>query len=173
MLVTATSSLPHYYGLYSQAIVTPSDTPLIKTIDPLSGDETANGKQLTADQQRQVQELKSRDQEVRNHEQAHLSTAGGLAVSGVQFKYTIGPDGQRYASGGEVSIDTSEVPGDPQATLLKAETIRRAALAPANPSGQDQSIAAKASAMANKARAELLMLRQDTNRNGHLLDIKA
>lgn len=172
MFVTAISSQP-YYGLYSQAILALGDKPPIETIQPISGDKTADNKQLTTDQQHQVQELKSRDQEVRNHEQAHLSAAGNIAVSGVQFEYTTGPDGQRYVSGGEVNIDTSEVPGDPQATLFKAETIRRAALAPANPSGQDQSVAATASAMANKALTELLMLKQETHRNGQLLDITA
>ena len=45
-----------------------------------------------------------------------------------------GPDGQRYAIGGEVPIDLSAVPGNPQATLQKALTIRRAALAPTDPS---------------------------------------
>jgi hypothetical protein len=48
------------------------------------------------------------------------------------------PDGCDYALGGEVAIDTSAIAGDPEATLRKMEQIRRAALAPANPSGQDR-----------------------------------
>ena len=56
---------------------------------------------------------------------------------------------------GEVKIDTSEIPGDPQATLLKAQIIRRAALAPATPSAQDRQVAAQATAMAQQARIEL------------------
>ena len=39
-------------------------------------------------------------------------------------------------------MDTSPVPGDPQATIRKAQTVRQAALAPAEPSGQDQRAAA-------------------------------
>lgn len=126
---------------------------------------------IDIEQLRQIQWLKNRDREVRNHEQAHLSAAAGIAMSGANFDYTTGPDGQRYAVGGEVRIDTSAIADDPAATLRKAETIRRAALAPAQPSAQDYSIASKAAAMANKARIELLRAQQDANRSGSLLDI--
>jgi len=95
------------------------------------------------------------DAEVKAHEQAHLSASGGLVRSGAQFTYENGPDGKRYAVGGEVSIDTSKVSGDPQATMLKAQKIRRAALAPADPSSQDRAIAADATSMEAQARTEL------------------
>jgi hypothetical protein len=72
---------------------------------------------------------------VRAHEQAHLVAAGRYASSGGTFPYETGSD---YAVGGEVAIDTSAIAGDPEATLRKMEQIRRAALAPANPSGQDR-----------------------------------
>ncbi len=110
--------------------------------------------ELPQEEQQKLQYLKSRDQEVKTHEQAHLSAAGSLAMGGASFSFEKGSDGVSYAVGGEVNIDTSAVPGDPVATLKKAETIRRAALAPANPSAQDRSVANQASAMANKARAE-------------------
>ena len=58
-------------------------------------------------------------------------------------------------SGGEVSIDTSPIPGDPEATIAKAQQIRRAANAPAEPSPQDRRVAAEASLMEADARAEL------------------
>lgn len=132
----------------------------------------ANG--VDEQQQSEIQALKDRDSEVRAHEQAHLAAAGGLATGGASFQYVTGPDGQRYATGGEVGIDVSPVANDPQATLLKAETIRRAALAPAQPSGQDVSVASKAAAMANKARAELLLKSgQDSRSNGSLLNVVA
>lgn len=102
-----------------------------------------------------TEKLKNRDQEVRRHEQAHLSAAGGLATGGANFSYQTGADGKRYAVGGEVNIDTSSVPGDPQATIRKAQQIRRAALAPADPSPQDRAVAASASAMEIKARKEI------------------
>jgi len=116
---------------------------------------------LSSEEQQQLQQLKSRDQEVKAHEQAHLSAAGGIATGGASFTYQKGADGVNYAVGGEVSIDTSAVAGDPEATLKKAETIRRAAMAPANPSSQDRAVASQASAMANQARAELFQSHQD------------
>lgn len=129
--------------------------------------------ELNQDQLRQLQTLKARDREVKNHEQAHLSAAGGIAISGASFQYVTGPDGQRYAVGGEVSIDTSEEANDPAATLRKAETIRRAALAPAQPSSQDYRVAAQATAMANKASAELMKSQQNPNQSGSLLNVTA
>ncbi len=111
--------------------------------------------ELTDEEKREVSELKQRDREVRAHEQAHVAAAGGLVQRGASFEYKTGPDGQRYAVSGEVAIDTSEVEGDPQATLRKAERIRRAALAPADPSSQDYRVASEASAMAAKARQDI------------------
>lgn len=55
--------------------------------------------------------------------------------------------------GGEVSIDTSPE-SDPEDTIRKAQMIRQAALAPAEPSGQDRRAAAAAAQMAMKARQE-------------------
>lgn len=113
-----------------------------------------------------VRELKQIDTEVRAHEAAHLAAAGGIATGGATFGYRQGPDGVRYAVSGEVNIDTSPVSGDPAATLRKADTIRRAALAPAQPSGPDMQVAASATAMAAQAQAELLQKNQDSQ-NGN------
>jgi len=118
-------------------------------------------KELNIKEQARVNELQQRDTEVKAHEQAHLSAAGGIATSGASFTYTKGPDGKRYATGGEVSIDTSAVAGDPAATLAKADAIKRAALAPASPSSQDQKVAASATTMSNKAQTELLKMQQE------------
>lgn len=88
------------------------------------------------------------------HEAAHMAAAGSLVRGGPTYSYEQGPDGQRYAIGGEVSIDTS--PGNnPRATLAKAQRIEAAALAPADPSGPDRAIAAQAAAMAAQAAGEL------------------
>jgi len=113
-------------------------------------------------EQQQLQSLKTRDREVRAHEQAHASV-GGQFASSPSFTYQKGSDGVLYAVGGEVSISSSAVPGDPKATLEKAQIIQRAALAPADPSPQDRSVAASASAMAQKARVDIAQLRQIEN----------
>lgn len=104
---------------------------------------------------RELQELKARDREVRQHEQAHIAAAGQYAQGGATFSYQKGPDGRNYAVGGEVQIDTSEVRGDPQATIRKMEVVQRAATAPAEPSGQDRAVAAQAAQAAAQARVEL------------------
>jgi SprA family protein len=117
--------------------------------------ESTTKQQPNLAEQRQISELRSRDQEVRAHELAHLAAAGGLSKGGPTFEFVLGPDGQRYAVGGEVQIDTSRVSGDPEATLQKAQQIQQAALAPAQPSAQDRSVAVAAAAMAAEARAEI------------------
>lgn len=112
--------------------------------------------------QREVARLAARDREVRAHEQAHLAAGGSLVTSGPSYSYQRGPDGRRYAVGGEVGLDVSPVRGDPEATLVKAARIRAAALAPAEPSAQDQRVAARASEMAQQARGELARRRLET-----------
>jgi|GEM_PF-6666182 len=118
------------------------------------------------DQQRRdlaLQELRNRDREVRAHEQAHLA-AGGSHTSSVSYSFVVGPDGKRYAIGGNVDVDTTPVRDDPEATLEKARQVRAAALAPANPSPQDRQVAAEATQMAQEARMELLRERQEESR---------
>lgn len=110
--------------------------------------------ELPQEEQQEVDELKARDREVRQHEQAHMAAAGSYANGGPSYEYTRGPDGKRYATGGEVSIDTSKE-SEPEATLRKARQIYRAALAPAEPSPQDRSVASQAKQMEAEARAEI------------------
>ena len=91
---------------------------------------------------------------MRQHEAAHQAAAGTNAGA-ASYSYTVGPDGKRYATSGEVSVDVSPVPGDPKATVRKMEQIARAALAPADPSGADRAVAAEAQATAAQARQEI------------------
>lgn len=114
---------------------------------------------LTEGELKLVQALKSSDTEVRAHEMAHMAAGGQYVTSGARFEYTRGPDGINYAVAGEVSIDTSPIPGDPQATMDKMDRIKAAALAPASPSSQDRKVAANAAATSASAAGELMMLR--------------
>jgi hypothetical protein len=123
--------------------------------------EKSFNKELTEEERKVVEELRARDQEVRAHENAHKAAAGGYATGGPTYTYQTGPDGKRYAIGGEVQIDTSEVPNDPEATIRKAQIIRRAALAPAEPSSQDQKVASQAKTIENRARQELAKERRE------------
>ncbi len=110
--------------------------------------------QLTPEEKAQVEKLKKTDQEVRAHEQAHKN-AGGRYAGSASFGYQVGPDGRRYAVSGEVPIDIAPVDGDPQATITKMTVIAAAALAPAEPSGQDRRVAAQAASLRTEAQAEL------------------
>ncbi|MEO1013757.1 MAG: putative metalloprotease CJM1_0395 family protein [Pseudomonadota bacterium] len=110
--------------------------------------------ELTEEEQRIVAQLKARDREVRAHEQAHKSV-GGRYAGAITYDYDEGPDGKQYAVGGEVPIDASPVQGDPKATVAKMEIVIAAALAPAEPSAQDRSVARAAQAAKIEALAEL------------------
>jgi hypothetical protein len=107
-----------------------------------------------SEEAREIARLAERDRDVRTHEAAHAAVGGPYAGS-PSLTYKSGPDGRFYAVGGEVSIDISPVAGDPQATIEKAQTVRAAALAPAQPSAQDMRVAARAMQMAAQAYAEL------------------
>lgn len=128
-------------------------------------DKESSQQKLSKEDQAEVKELTARDREVRAHEAAHLAAAGPYARGGASYDYQRGPDGKNYAVGGEVSIDTSEVAGDPQASLRKAEAIHAAATAPADPSSQDRQVAVAAAQMA--ARARLLVLEQRQREQGY------
>jgi hypothetical protein len=119
---------------------------------PVKPSQGASG-ELSAEALAVIAKLKARDTQVRQHEQAHLAAAGGLARSGATYVYQRGPDGVNYAVGGEVQIDTS--PGrTPEESIARARAIAAAALAPADPSGADRAVAAQAQQMAQQALAE-------------------
>ena len=112
-----------------------------------------NSEELTAEEKQQVNELKKRDAEVKAHEQAHMAAGGGLVRGGASYQYEMGPDGKRYAVGGEVQIDVSPE-RTPEATIRKMQQVKAAAMAPAQPSGTDRAVAARAGQIEAKARAE-------------------
>ena len=161
----APSSTPAGLGFEMRArFAAPSSTGIVALTSTGSADSAASSaspakaKELTVQEQQQVLQLSQTDRQVRAHEQAHLSVGGDLVRGGASFSYQTGPDQQRYAVAGEVSIDVSPA-GTPQETVPKAEHIRAAALAPADPSAQDQSVAAQAERMAGEARMEIAAMR--------------
>lgn len=112
---------------------------------------------LTPEQQRQVAQLRQIDREVRAHEQAHLSAGRGVVTSGANFTYAYGPDGKRYAVGGEVGIDTSPE-RKPEANIDKGIRIQAAALAPKDPSPQDYRVASIGGQLEARGRTDLARL---------------
>lgn len=111
-------------------------------------------KELTQEEQDQISKLKARDAEVRAHEQAHIAAASGINASAPSYDYEEGPDGQKYAVGGEVNLSYTSG-GDPEADLRNAQTLKAAALAPAQPSGQDLSVAQNADKMMAEAKERI------------------
>ncbi|MGM0543856.1 MAG: putative metalloprotease CJM1_0395 family protein [Pseudomonadota bacterium] len=105
--------------------------------------KAADGTPLAPEQIEQLEQLKQTDRAVRQHEMAH-QTVGGAYAGGANYDYEVGPDGQRYAVAGEVSIDYGPVPNDPKATIEKMQTVIAAAMAPADPSPKDYQVAAQA-----------------------------
>ena len=142
--------------------------------NPVERDSLTGEAELTEEEKKEVEELKRRDQEVRTHEHAHVAAGGQYVRGGIQYDYQTGPDGKRYAVGGEVSIDTSPE-SDPEDTIRKAQTIRQAALAPAEPSGQDRRAAAAAAQMEMQARQELAQAKLEGNEGegGEVNDVLA
>lgn len=124
------------------------------------GEKPKQQGELSEEEKQVVAKLRARDAEVHRHEQAHAS-AGGQYAGAPSYTYQQGPDGKRYAIGGQTPIDASPVPGDPEATVRKLEQVRRAALAPGSPSGADQAIAAAAAAGIAQARAEASRVRRE------------
>ena len=116
--------------------------------------EKAEQQQQEAKEQKVIDQLEMRDREVRAHEQAHAAIGGSLAGA-PSYEFQTGPDGKKYAVGGEVSIDVSKT-NDPESTIRKMQTVRAAALAPAEPSSQDRKVAAEASQNIAEARAEMI-----------------
>jgi hypothetical protein len=101
-----------------------------------------------------VERLKRTEERVIAHEMAHKAV-GGQYAGAIRYSYTRGPDGKLYITGGEVSIDVSEEE-TPEETIRKMEIVKRAALAPSDPSPQDYAVAQRAAIQEMKARLELL-----------------
>ena len=116
-----------------------------------------NNQTLSQDELRIVQEMRQTDQRVRAHEQAHASAG----AHNVRYEYETGPDGRQYAVAGTADIEIFAPADDPAAKIAQAQKMRAAALAPADPSGQDLAVAAKASSVESAARKEMANLELD------------
>ncbi|MCI7363019.1 MAG: hypothetical protein MSH30_06825 [Campylobacter sp.] len=168
-----TSYAMNYYNTPAQS----NDRGVENNTGNSSGDKTSNAEnntqnddknagqknigELSLEEQRIVTELQAADTNVRAHEAAHMAAGGGL-TSPASYTYERGPDNKMYAVAGEVGISTGEG-NTPQESLNKAQTIRRAALAPADPSPQDLKVAAQAASMEMSARAQIMQEKMAQN----------
>jgi restriction endonuclease S subunit len=114
---------------------------------------TKDNDELSPEQKRHVEELKQIERKVEAHEQAHKSVGGEFAGS-MSYSYTQGPDGRRYKTGGEVSISIPS-DDDPEKLIAQLMQVKRAALAPSDPSPQDIKVAGIVDGKLQVARAKL------------------
>ncbi len=136
------------------------------TSNSKEADSTQNSDALTSAEKSQIAKLQATDTAVRRHEAAHIAAGGSVIKSGANFTYQKGPDNKLYAVGGEVAIDAS-AEDTPQRTIPKMQTVRRAALAPSDPSSTDYQVAATASMMEMQARLELsFLLKEELSKKG-------
>ena len=80
------------------------DTPINDKNKEDSKTENESG-DLDEKEKEEVKKLKERDKEVKEHEQAHIAAGAGLSIGPPKYEYTVGPDGKRYVTDGEVSIN--------------------------------------------------------------------
>ena len=102
---------------------------------------TTNDNYDEQDFARVLEKFKTKDAEVKSHEQAHATI--GHTTSPISYNFQEGPDGKIYAVGGSVKLDTS-IPDDPKAAAFKLDLLQKAASAPAETSSADNMIASQA-----------------------------
>lgn len=124
----------------------------VKTLNNVLNESTTSEK-LSPEEKAQVQELKQIERKVEAHEQAHKSVGGKFAGS-MSYSYTQGPDNRRYKTGGEVSISIPS-DDDPQRLIVQLMQVKRAALAPSDPSSQDIKVASIVDGKLQFARSKL------------------
>lgn len=126
--------------------------------------------ELSPEQKKQVEELKQIERKVEAHEQAHKSVGGEFAGS-MSYSYTQGPDGRRYKTGGEVGISIPS-DDDPEKLIAQLMQVKRAALAPSDPSPQDIKVAGIVDGKLQVARAKLREAYSQENQQENKVDIK-
>lgn len=122
--------------------------------DGKDGSKPADPAQLTEADLARIRQLSLQDSQVRLNEEAHVRVGGQYAGS-PSYDFETGPDNRQYAISGEVSFNDTPIAGNPEATIRKLSIVKKAALAPAEPSTQDRAIASKASNGITQAQAQL------------------
>ncbi len=110
---------------------------------------------LSAEEKKDLNKLRLRDMEVRAQIQAHLASAGKYSSGGVNYEFERGPDGQSYATRGEVNIDIPEGK-TPEENLRIAIQVERAATSSPRPTQADRTVSSAARRKAALARKEIL-----------------
>lgn len=100
--------------------------------------------------------LKKQDDTIKKHEQVHYSVARQYSELPT-FQYQKGSDGNRYVVKGEVNFKMISSDDSPDAAIKKMQQIYLAALAPADPSTDDLTLAIQAIHSITDLRLQLFM----------------
>ena len=127
--------------------------------------ESKDPRQLTEADLARIRQLTLTDTQTRLNEEAHVRV-GGQYASSPAYDFETGPDNRQYAVSGEVTFNSTPIAGNPEATIRKLAVVKRAALAPAEPSPKDRAVATKATQGITQAQAQLRtdQLREEAKR---------
>jgi len=124
-----------------------------------------SGDRLSEEELRALQELKLRDNAVREEEESHARMLGRHAGA-IRYEYQVGPDGRPYVINGSVEVDPKFNSKNPEEIRKVLQTIQRAAVSVSNPSQADLNIAASAA-------SKVSILSQRTVMNAYLNGIES
>ena len=133
-----------------------------KKVDANRADKQAIN--IILEQKAQIETLAIRDREVRSHERT-IRSAGGDLTGGASVSFKEGPDGVKYAASVDVPIDTSTVPGNPEATIKKMRVVQQTALAPAESTSSDRATVTAATRLLLQAQIDLVAEKTETMLN--------
>jgi len=105
----------------------------------------------------EVQRLQRLDRSARTAVRAYQNAARHYVKIPPQHRYERGPDNERYVVESDVKFNTAEVPGDADATLRKAQMIKRAV----SSGGGGGGAAAQASMLEQQAKRDIAQDKRD------------
>lgn len=118
------------------------------------------------DSESETQQMDHRSRKIVNHENKHSAVLRDSSYSAddakPRFVEQQGPDGRKYAVGGEVNTDLRPIPGNPDATEKKAESVYRSAIGDSDRSESDNEAARRAMFAAQEARRAKAMKRAES-----------
>jgi hypothetical protein len=144
-----------------------------QVIQKLSGNKVLVAREqkpgeFNSEEQKIISRLKERDREVRVHEMSHGANPEIIKIGSAQLDYTIGPDGKAYAVGGQQTVSTGSA-RNPEGALLKAEALKKAAVAPGESSPLDLQALNAAKAMEIEAANQIYLSNKNIKKSNHSL----
>ncbi len=153
------SALPKSSPLFSQKsdIIELSPTAIKKQENeekarrPIKSDNdnkiNINGQQPSQEEQKEIEKIRKNSRNVKLRELVYRAVVGNYVRNTVSFEYETGPDGIKYAVAGHTTIDTRPIINNPEATIRKAQAIKKTKI--------DRAVAVEVEKMEREAIMEL------------------